>query len=134
MKGSDFMDKYVDKLLTKKIYPLEDKVKNIIYSEIQQAQEKAVYYLSYFEDTGNYKYSTLSDMYFERAKKLEELETKHGQTKKVLEYQDELIQTLVEIKNKINSICNSLEDDGDWVEAMKQLQNINKVIDVRLRR
>lgn len=128
------MDKYLDNLLTKKIYPLEDKIHNIIYNEIQQAEEKAVYYLTYFQDTGNYKYSNLADMYFERAKNLEELKSQLGQTKKVLDYQDELTQTLVEIKNKINSICNSLEDDGDWVEAMKQLQDINKIIDIRLRR
>ena len=128
------MDNYVDKLLTKKIYPLEEKIKSIIYSEIQQAQEKSVYYLSYFEDTGNYKYSNLSETYSERVKKLEELETQHGQTEKVLEYQDELTQTLVEIQNKINAICNSLEDDGDWVEAMKQLKDISKKIGVKLER
>lgn len=127
------MDKYVDKLLTKKIYPQENKIHNIIDSEIKKAHEKAEYNLEYFQDTGNYSYSNLADMYFERAKNLEELKLKLGQTKNVLEYQDELTQTLVEIQNRLNNICNNLEVDGDWIEAMKRLQDINKIIHLKLR-
>ena len=105
-----------------------------VNSEIQKAKEKSSYYLSFFEDTGNYKYSNLSEMYSERVKKLEELENQYGQTQKVLEYQDDLTKTLVELQNKLTTVCNFLEDDGDWVEAIKKLKDINKKISINLER